>query len=38
LVFWNNPAENIDSPKLVEIVSLNPLSCGYGGKGIEENS
>jgi hypothetical protein len=24
LVFWNNPAENINSPKLVEIVSLNP--------------
>jgi hypothetical protein len=23
-VFWNNPAENRDSPKLVEFVSLNP--------------
>ena len=22
--FWINPVENIDSPKLVEIVSLNP--------------
>jgi hypothetical protein len=24
MVFWINPAENIDSPKLVEFVSLNP--------------
>ena len=24
LVFWNNSAESIDSPKLVEIISLNP--------------
>jgi ABC-type polysaccharide/polyol phosphate export permease len=24
-VFWNNPAKNIDSPKLIEIVNLNPL-------------
>jgi hypothetical protein len=22
--FWNNPAKNIDSPKLKEIISLNP--------------
>jgi hypothetical protein len=25
-VFWNNPAKNIDSQKLMEIVSLNPKS------------
>jgi hypothetical protein len=24
MVFWNNPAEITDSPKLVEIISLNP--------------
>jgi hypothetical protein len=24
VVFWNNSAENKDSPKLVKFVSLNP--------------
>jgi hypothetical protein len=26
VVFWINPAENTDSPKLMEFVSLNPKS------------
>jgi hypothetical protein len=26
-IFWNNPTENTDSPKLLEIVSLNPKLC-----------
>ena len=24
MIFWINPIENTDSPKLVEFVSLNP--------------
>ena len=30
MVFWINPAENIDSPKLMEFISLNLLvqKCG----------
>ena len=26
MVFWVNSAENIDSPKLVKFISLNPLA------------
>jgi hypothetical protein len=26
MVFWLNPSANIDSPKLVEFISLNPYT------------
>jgi hypothetical protein len=26
MVFWINPAENTDSPKLMEFISLNPYT------------